>query len=157
MDNSTAAGHPGVAVDTHFQEEMGRLQGGEVSALFEGQEEEAGGRRAGVQPLAGRRARQEDHSPVGDRRDQALLPRLQAALDRHHHCWADAVEGAEWTRSVPPREETGERQNLVFGEVVTRDARYILDGCQEFLRHTDESDIINSSADIKTPARISDC
>lgn len=67
MDNSTTAGHPGGPVDTHLQEEMGRLQGGEVSALFEGQEEEAGRRRPGVQPLTGRRALQEDASPEGDR------------------------------------------------------------------------------------------
>lgn len=115
MDYSTTAGHPGGPVDTHLQEEMGRLQGGEVSALVKGQEE-AGRRRPGVQPLTGRSARQEDASPEGGRRNKALLPRLQAALDRHHYCWADVVEGAEWTCPVPPREETGERQNLLFSK-----------------------------------------
>lgn len=95
---------------------MGRLQGGEVPAYIKGQEKDDGGRRAGVQPHAGFRAREEVRPTVDCRRSQTLLPRLQAAVDRHHHRWAHAVAGAERTPAVPPREETGEacRGNILY-------------------------------------------
>lgn len=67
MDDSTTTGHPRCQVDTHLEEEVGRLQGGEVTAFVEGQEEEAGGRRAGVQPHAGRRTREKDAPTAGYR------------------------------------------------------------------------------------------
>lgn len=96
-------------MDTLKQSALGRLQGGEVAALAQGQEEKAGGGRPSVQPCAGGGARgEEDAPPEGSGRGPPLLPRLQAALDRHHHCWPHAVEGAERTPPVPPREKTGE-------------------------------------------------
>lgn len=64
MDNSTTTGHPRRQVDTHLEAAMGRFQGGEVTAFFEGQEE-AGGRRAGVQPHAGRRTCEKDAPAAG--------------------------------------------------------------------------------------------
>lgn len=67
MDDSTTAGHLRCSVDTHLQEEMGRLEGGEVAAFHKGQEEEAGGGRAGVQPRAGRRTCEKDDPTAGSR------------------------------------------------------------------------------------------
>ena len=60
---------------------MGRLEGGEVAAFVKGQDEEAGGGRAGVQPHAGRRTCEKDDPTAGSRRNQTLLSRLQAAVD----------------------------------------------------------------------------
>lgn len=115
MDYSTTARHPWCQVDTYHKEEMGWLQGGEVATFVKGQKEEAGGRRAGVQPDTGRRACPKDAPTVGCRWNQALLPWLQAALDRYHHCWADVLEGAERTSPVSPWEETGECLHSVAG------------------------------------------
>lgn len=67
LDGSTAAARAVCPVDTHLEEQVGRLQGGEVPALLKGQEEEAGGRGAGVQPHAGRGPREKDAPPVGGR------------------------------------------------------------------------------------------
>lgn len=52
-------------MDTHHREALGRLQGGEVSALAERQKEKAGGGGTSVQPHAGRRAGEEDAPSAG--------------------------------------------------------------------------------------------
>lgn len=106
VDSSTTAGHVWCQVDTHFQEEMGWLKGGEVTAFVKRQEK-AGGRRAGVQPDAGRGTCETDTSAVGGRWNQALLPWLQAVVDWHYHCRTNVMEGLERQCAVPSREKTG--------------------------------------------------
>lgn len=82
-------------MDTLQQWALGRLQGGEVTAFAQGQEEEAGRGGPSVQPCTGGGAcGQKDAPPEGSRRGPPLLPWLQAAVDRHHHCRPHAVEGA---------------------------------------------------------------
>lgn len=108
VDNSTAAGYPRRQVDTHLQQQMGWLQGGEITAFTEGQEEEAWRRRASLQPHTGCRTCEKDTRAVGGRWNKTLLPRLQVVVDRYHYSWEDAVESPKRTRSVPPREAAGE-------------------------------------------------